>query len=175
MFLWYKKLKDKLWSNRIFFLFVCFIFLVVAIFDPNKIQDIGIYFWKNLLSLIPILLVVYAIIFIFSILISNKKITKFLDHGHYVKKMFLAIVGGVISSWPIYLWYWFLKKLHISGLTLWHIAGFSYARAIKIPLFPMMIVYFGGKFTVIFVVVLLVLSFVQCIIIDKITYFKVID
>jgi len=168
MVLWYRKLKDKIWSNRIFFLFVFCLFLLILIFDSNRIRPILIYFWKNLQSLAPILLIVYIIIFIFSILIANKKITSFLDSGHYIKKMSLAIVGWILSSGPIYLRYWFLKKLHKSWLTLWHIAWFSYSRAIKIPLIPMMIIYFGVKFSLVFVAILLLLSFLQCLVIDKI-------
>jgi hypothetical protein len=68
----------------------------------------------------------------------------------------------------MYLWYGFLKKLHKAGLTLGHITGFSYARAIKPPLFALMIHYFDLKYTLIFIGVLFAYSFVQCLLIDGI-------
>jgi hypothetical protein len=169
MMLWYKKLKDKLWSNWIFFLFVSMLFVGVSVFDPSSMLPILSYFWKTIWSLLPILLLVYGIIFIFSVFLSHKNVVHFLAHGGYTKKMFLAIITWIISSWPTYLRYGFLKKLHTSWLTLWHIAGFSYARAIKPPLFALMIYYFDVKYTIIFVGILFVYSFVQCFLVDFLT------
>jgi len=175
MFLLLKKIKDKLGTNRLFLILVCLIFLFVSILDSSKSLNILNYFCKNLSSLIPILLFVYLIIFGFSLILSNKKITNFLSKWHYVKKMFLAIIGWIVSSGPVYLWFGFLKDLHKSGLSLGHIAGFSYARAIKIPLIPMMIVYFWLKFSVIFILVLFALSFLQCLIIDIFDKYRPLD
>ena len=162
----YKKLKDKIWSNWIFFIWIFIIFVVISVFNISSFPQIISYFWKLLWNILPILFLVYIIIFIFSLLLSHKKIIQFLSHWSYIKKTFLAIITWIISSWPIYLWYGFLKKLHNAWLSLGHITGFSYARAIKPPLFAIMIYYFDVKYLLIFIGVLLILSFIQCFLID---------
>jgi len=64
------------------------------------------------------------------------------------------------------LWYPFLKKLKDHWLTRWHIAAFIYARAIKIPLIPMMIAFFGIKYTLIFNIVILIFAIFMAFIVD---------
>jgi hypothetical protein len=71
-----------------------------------------------------------------------------------------------LSSGPVYLWYPLLKQLKEKWLSQWHIATFIYARAIKIPLIPMMIVFFGLKYTIIFNLVLFVLALIIWVLID---------
>lgn len=176
MFLFYKKIKDKIWANWLFFILVAFWFLISSVFQPDTFLDILRLFISTIYHILPILWIIYLIIFLFGLVWSNKKFSHFLEHWNYGKKLLLSVLVGIISSWPIYLRYGFLKKLHSAGLSLGHITAFSYARAIKIPLFPMMIVYFGLKFTLIFSGVLFVLSFVQAFIIDflnqKYSFFK---
>ena len=50
------------------------------------------------------------------------------------------------------------------------IATFIYSRAIKLPLLPIMIYYFGIKYTIVLTVVLIVMSIVQGKIIEKIKF-----
>jgi len=166
MFLWYIKLKDKIWFGRIFFIISVFLILFVCLFDIDSFSLIVVDFWIILKKVIPTLFFVYVIIFVFNLLISNKRILIFLKKWNYSKKLLFSVIFGVLSSGPIYLWYWLLKQLNNVWLTLGHISTFSYARAIKLPLLPIMISYFGLKFSIIFIFVLLVFSFFQGIIVD---------
>ena len=133
-----------------FFVFSLFFYRLVII---NKYLTV---FWRMLIHMLPALLLVYFIIFGFNLIISNKKIVKFLAKGNYSKKLIFSVLFGILSSWPIYLWYWLLSQLQEAGLSLGHIATFSYARAIKLSMLPIMIGYFGFKFSIIFVLVLFV-------------------
>jgi len=166
MFLVYQKLKDKIGWQWIFLIISVLVFLVVVLFHlqdfPLLIQYIG----QTSLKIFPILLVVYLFLFLFSLLGTRNKFQHFLSQGSYPKKLIFTVFFGIISSGPIYIWYALLKKLHQSGLTWWHISAFAYARAIKIPMFPIMIAYFGLKFTLIFSFVLLVLALVQSLLVD---------
>ncbi len=166
MFLLYRKLKDKIWFNRIFFIISIFLLLFVVLFSFDYFFLIVADFWIILKKILPILFLVYAIIFIFNLLISNKRILDFLKKWNYAKKLLFSVVFGILSSGPIYLWYWLLKQLNNVWLTLGHVSTFSYARAIKLPLLPIMISYFGLKFSIIFIFVLLIFSFFQAIIVD---------
>lgn len=149
-----------------FLLIVCFLCLISFFIDQGSLIDILTVFWNMLIQMLPALLLVYLIIFGFNLIISNKKIVKFLAKGNYSKKLIFSVLFGILSSWPIYLWYWLLSQLQKAGLSLGHIATFSYARAIKLPMLPIMIGYFGFKFSIIFIWVLFVFSFMQALILD---------
>jgi hypothetical protein len=159
-----------------FFLISVFLLLLICLFSFDSFSFILLDFWIMLKKIIPILLLVYVIIFIFNFLISNKKILNFLKRWSYTRKLLFSVLFGILSSWPVYLWYWLLKQLQDVGLSLGHIATFSYARAIKLPMLPIMITYFWLKFSIIFILVLLVFSFIQSFFVDlffnKILYLK---
>jgi len=59
----------------------------------------------------------------------------------------LAIITGILSHGPVYIWYPLLKDLREQGMRTGLVAVFLYNRAIKIPLLPVMIFYFGIEFT----------------------------
>jgi uncharacterized membrane protein YraQ (UPF0718 family) len=71
---------------------------------------------------------------------------------------------GILSHGPIYVWYPLLRELREHGMRTSLVAAFLYNRAIKIPLLPLMIYYFG----VIYVVVLLIFMIIASIVEGKI-------
>lgn len=80
----------------------------------------------------------------------------------------IAVGGGIISTGPIYMWYPMLKELKREEVQYGFIATFLYNRAIKPPLIPMMIAYFGWKYTVVLAVVMATISVIQGIMFEKI-------
>jgi uncharacterized membrane protein YraQ (UPF0718 family) len=94
-------------------------------------------------------------------------VRKYLSKSSGIKRWLIAIVGGIISTGPIYMWYPMLKELHKKGVELSFISVFLYNKAIKPFLFPIMIYYFGLSYTVIISVLMIVFSILQGIIIDK--------
>jgi len=159
-------IKDKVGGNWLFLFFVVFVFLIIWLFNFRIFLIISADFWYMFVKILPVILLVYVIIFWFNLIISNKKIVQFLKKWSYTRKLILSVFFGILSSWPIYLWYWLLKQINDAWLTLWHISSFSYARAIKLPLLPIMIPYFWLKFSIIFFVVLFIFSFCQALIVD---------
>ena len=162
-----RKLLDRYWFNWIFLFVVLFVYLIGFLVNPSWWFEVGKYFvtlfFKNIL---PVLVLVYFLIFIFNILIDKNFLKKFFESWSYSVKLFISIISGILSSWPIYLWYPLLKQLKHRGLTWWHIAAFIYARAIKIPLLPMMVGFFGWKYTLVFNIVILFLAFLIWIVVD---------
>jgi len=161
-------IKDKIGGNWLFLFFVVFVFLIVWLFNFRTFLVISFDFFDMFMRILPVILLVYIIIFWFNLIISNKKIVQFLKKWSYIRKLIFSVFFWILSSWPIYLWYWLLKQIKDAWLTLWHISSFSYARAIKLPLLPIMISYFGIKFSVLFFVILFVFSFVQALLVDLI-------
>ena len=61
-----------------------------------------------------------------------------------------------------------LRDLRNQGMKSSLIAAFLYNRAIKIPLLPLMIYYFGTRFVLIFICYIVVASIVQGMIIQRV-------
>ena len=85
----------------------------------------------------------------------------------------IAIFGGIISTGPIYLWYPLLSDLKEKGMKDSFIAAFLYNRAVKIPLMPMMIFYFGIRFTVILTIYIVIFSMINGFCVEKLLFKKV--
>jgi len=149
-----------------FFSFAMILFLLIFIFDFSKFTIIIDYFFKIFAKILWPFFFVYLLIFFFNFFQLDFGFKKFIWSWSYFKRNVFSMFLGIISSGPIYLWYWLLKKFKDSGLSLWHIATFSYARAIKLPLLPIMISYFWIKYSLIFIFVLLFQSFFQWFILD---------
>jgi len=75
--------------------------------------------------------------------LNPKTVSKYVGKRSGVKGWILAILMGILSHGPIYVWYPLLKELREHGMRSGLIAAFIYNRSIKIPLLPLMIYYFG--------------------------------
>lgn len=73
-----------------------------------------------------------------------------------------------LSHGPIYLWYPLLKELRNQGMRSGLVAVFLYNRAIKIPLLPLMVYYFGAIFVVVLLIYMIIASMVEGEIIEMI-------
>ena len=166
MFLFYKRLKDRFWGNRLFCAFAIFCLLLVFIFDFRNFFWIVSYFYDIFLKVLWPLFLVYLLILFFNLFSLESKFKKLIWTWSYFRKNIFVLLFGIISSGPIYLWYGLLKRLNDSGLTSWHIATFSYARAIKLPMLPIMMSYFWFRYSLLFILVLLFLSFFQSYLVD---------
>jgi uncharacterized membrane protein YraQ (UPF0718 family) len=83
------------------------------------------------------------------------------------KKWFFVVIGGILSSGPIYMWYPLLADFKKKGLSDGLIACFLYNRAIKIPLIPIAISYFNYKYIIILCITMILASIIQGLIINK--------
>ena len=82
--------------------------------------------------------------------IDAKAISKHLGEQSGLKGWLLALLGGVLSHGPGYVWYPLLQNLREQGARDGLVVAFIYARAIKIPWLPLMITYFGWAFTLVY-------------------------
>ncbi|MFW5847263.1 MAG: hypothetical protein ACOCUU_03850 [Nanoarchaeota archaeon] len=87
--------------------------------------------------------------------------------GKGIKKWFFIIIGGILSTGPIYMWYPFLADLKNKNLSYGLIACFLYNRAIKIPLLPIAIFYFGWQYILVLSIVMIFVSVLQGMLINK--------
>jgi hypothetical protein len=87
----------------------------------------------------------------------------------------IAISGGILSTGPIYMWYPLLNDLQKQGMRPSLIAVFLYNRAVKIPLMPLIIIYFGWIYMIVLLVVMIVVSIAQGWITEKLMEIKILN
>ena len=75
---------------------------------------------------------------------------------------------GVLSHGPIYTWYPLLRELRKQGMKIGLMAVFLYSRAIKIPLLPLLVYYFGIAFVIILTGYMIIASIAEGQIVEMI-------
>lgn len=131
---------------------------VVYLFDPAPVAAGLADFAHSLRRLLPFFVFMFALLWLFNCLIEPRKVVKSLGKHSGMRGWLLAVSGGVISMGPMALWYPLLNELHRHGLRPALAAAFLYTRAIKIPMLPFMAYYFGGLYTALFVLYILLFS-----------------
>ena len=140
--------------------FVIVIYIVVAFIDPDLAKEAFWIFFGILMQIIPVLVFVFFLLFITDLFIRPEKVAKYLGSESGVTGWLVAIVAGIISSGPIYVWFPFLSEMREKGMKTGLAATFLYNRAVKVPLLPLMIYYFGFAFTVVLTVYMILFSVV---------------
>ena len=145
------------------YLFLASVFVLYAItllFDPTLAKEAVKQFLSIFLKVLPVLAMVFLLMTFTGVFFNAKKLTQN-SKKDSVKTWLIAIIGGIISSGPIYMWYPFLADLHSKGLSHGFLACFMYNRAIKLPLLPMMVGYFGLLYTITLTFVMVIMSLIQ--------------
>ncbi|MBA2862987.1 hypothetical protein [Methanococcus maripaludis] len=162
-------LKNKLSSipgSWYFLISVILIYIIVFIVSRELFFSSIHFSYDIILKIIPILILVFILLALSDYFITPKIVTKYLQNKG-IKKWIFVIIGGILSSGPIYMWYPLLADLKYKGMTDGLIACFLYNRALKIPLLPIAILYFGWKYMIVLSLVMILMSVIQGIIIDK--------
>ena len=78
----------------------------------------------------------------------------------------LSLIAGIISHGPIMAWFPLLDSLKEKGVSKGGLVTFFYGKSVKLTLLPVMVGFFGGLFTGIYIFYLAVGAVVQGIIYD---------
>jgi len=123
-------------------------------------------------KVIPVIILVFILMVITNYALKPQLLVKHLGKDAGVKGWLIAIIAGILSSGPIYLWYPLLHELQKRGVRNGLLAVFLYNRAVKIPLLPLLIAYFGVAYTVILTLVMILFSVIQGVVVEKIVGVK---
>lgn len=155
-----------------FFVLVGFAYLVLFFINSEKtaaaLEQSGLI----LLKLMPIFLAIIVLTAAINYFLKPKQIVKYFGEKSGVRSWLYALLGGIISHGPMYVWYPMLQEMKSHGLRDGLITTFFYARAIKLPLLPLMIDYFGLVFTAVLSVYILVGAYIQGRLIEYILSLK---
>jgi len=164
------KFKEKLKQlpkSWCFVLIIILTYLMISICSPETYSASLNFFNQIILKVIPIFILVFVLMTLSNYFINTKFIIKHLREKG-LKRWFFIIIGGILSSGPIYMWYPLLADLKLKGLSYGLIACFLYNRAIKIPLLPLAIIYFSWQYILILTIVMVFISIIQGVLINKI-------
>jgi len=163
-----KKLLRKLNGGWIFLLSITIIYLTIGIISFSTIVNTFLSFLRLIGKILPTLAIILTLMFLSNLFLQRKKIGNYLGKESGLKGWLIAIIGGILSSGPIYMWYPLLGDLKEKGVKTSLIAAFLYNRAIKIPLLPAMIYYFGNLFTLVLTCYMIIFSIFNGFIVEKI-------
>ena len=77
------------------------------------------------------------------------------------------MVVGIFATGPVYAWYAVLHDLRDKGMRSSLVSVMLYARAVKLPLLPLLVYYFGLAYTVVLVVYLLLFAILSGLIMER--------
>ena len=145
---------------------------IVLLLDPASfaagIESSGSIFVR----MAPVFVFVFLIMAAFNYFVTPRQMAEHLGKRSGAKGWIIAVVTGIISTGPIYMWYPLLNDLQKKGVRNGLIATFLYNRAVKVPLLPMIIMFFGLKYTIILTAVMIITSLLQGMIVEKLLEVK---
>ncbi|MBN1494485.1 hypothetical protein JW911_01965 [Candidatus Peregrinibacteria bacterium] len=162
-----KSLLLKISGSLKFFIIILCIYIIFAIFNTEIFIKSLYAFWNLFIEIIPVLILIYLLIFLSNLVLNSKKIIEVIKNASGILGYIISIIFGILSSGPIYMWYPLLSDLKEKGVKNSFIVIFLYNRAVKLPLIPMMIYYFGINYVIILTGFMIVFSVINGIVVEK--------
>lgn len=133
-----------------FLLAVGILYIILIIIAPDSALTALRRSGGILIQVIPPLSIAFILMWLLNLFVKPMYISRFLGQKAGIKGVLLSTLAGIISMGPIYIWYPLLKDLREKGASDFHLANFLSNRAVKPFLLPLMIFYFGWKFSLAF-------------------------
>jgi uncharacterized membrane protein YraQ (UPF0718 family) len=140
--------KRKL-GGWIFLALVGLAYAVTALIEPPRAGRAWAGFLDMLGGVAPVLVLVFLLMLLAERYLSAERARAWLGRESGPRGWLLALLAGVLSTGPIYPWYALLARLRTQGMRPALIAVVLYARAIKLPLLPLLAHYFGLRYALV--------------------------
>lgn len=163
-----RKIVNRFGAGWIFLAIVLVIYFILGVVNYTMFELAVIGFFNLFITVLPVLFLVFFFLFLTNLFFTPKRVIKYLGKGSGIKGWLLMIIGGILSTGAIYMWYPLLSDLKEKGMKNSLVAVFLYNRAVKIPLLPMMIYYFGWGFTIILTVYMIMFSVVSGFVVGEV-------
>ncbi|MCW8893951.1 MAG: permease [Deltaproteobacteria bacterium] len=150
--------KESSSGAYIFLLIVAGLYIGAFLLAPERATSALQFSVQMLKKLLPILAVVCCFMFINNLLVKPSWVKSHVGQDSGLKGQAIAVVGGILSMGPIYVWYEILKELKNKGMRTSLIASFLYARSVKPQLLPLMVHYFGWVYVLVLIFYLIIFS-----------------
>lgn len=163
----HKKYKVK--GGWLFLGLMLLIYCATALIDFTLARQSLLFFGEVFIQIVPVLVLVFVLMVLLNLFLTPKRIKNYLGKTSGLKGWLLAMVSGIFSTGPIYTWYILLGELKQRGMKTSLVAVFLYSRAVKLPLLPLLIHYFGVQYTLILSLYLICFSILSGIITGVLT------
>ncbi len=155
-----------------FLALVLVIYGLLGLLNPKATTQAVSLFSQVMGEVLPVLGLVFLLLFVANLVLKPKWIKRYLGKGSGIKGWLAAVIGGILSMGPVYAWYAMLGELRQQGMRDALIAAFLYSRAVKLPLLPLMIHYFGVTYTLVLCFYLIGFSIITGIVVEKLSLQK---
>lgn len=162
-----EKVKHIRLGGWLFLILVLISYGLLALVKPEATAHALTFFMRVIQQVLPVLGLVFGLLFITNLVLEPKWIKRYLGKGSGIKGWLAAVSGGILSIGPIYAWYTVLSDLQAKGMRTSLIATFLYSRAVKLPLLPLMIHYFGLIYTLVLCLYLVIFAVINGIVVEK--------
>jgi len=166
-----KKLVNKFGLSWLFIFTVFIVYLFFIVINKRDFFFITDASWKFLKSIWWVFLVIYILMILVDLFVNRDIVIKLFKEKNSLLSILLSILGGIISTGPIYMWYPLLSELKDRGLKERYIVIFLYNRAIKIPLLALAIELLGLKLVLLLVTFMIVFSIINGYIVEYVLEF----
>lgn len=167
-----EKALQKAYGGWLFLGMVLLAYMLLALASPELAVNTFAFFTQVMSQVLPMLALAFLLLFIANLVLQPKQVKYFLGKGSGIKGWILAVLAGIFSIGSIYAWYAMMSELQQKGMRNALIAVFLYSRAIKLPLLPLMIHYFGAVYTLVLCFYLVCFSIISGILMDKLNVQK---
>jgi len=161
--------KKKINNGSKFFIIVLFFYFVIVFINFDKGFQVMLDFIEINKKVLPLLGFVFIAMILVNMFLTEDTLKKHLGEGRGFKGFLYATIAGILVSGPPYVLYPMLSELKKKGLSNFHLAIFLYNRNVKIPFFPALIFYFGFVYSFILSFYIIVFSFFNGVLVDKLT------
>jgi hypothetical protein len=117
-----------------------------ALADPGLARLALAGFARMLGEVAPLLGLVFALMYGAERFLTPGRTRAWLGRGSGWRGWALALLAGMVSTGPVYAWHALLAELRAKGMRTALVAAVLYARAIKLPLLPLLAHYFGLRY-----------------------------
>lgn len=138
-----------------------------ALVAPQIAQRALSAFTRMTVEIAPVLALVFALLFVAGRFLTPERTRAWLGRDSGPRGWLAAVLAGVISTGPVYAWYGLLAELRDKGMRTGLVATVLYARAIKLPLLPMLAHYFGVGYMLALSLLLAVLAVLNGLLMER--------
>ena len=160
------KINYKGWT---FLAVVLIAYALTWAYNPDATMRALSFFTKVAGRLLPVLAWVFSLLVVINLVLEPKRIGIHLGKQSGIKGWGMAVIGGIVFLGPVYAWYTLLSELRQKGMREALIATFLCSRAIKLPLLPLMIHYFGVPYTLVLCCYLLVFAVINGLLVERLS------
>jgi len=150
-----------------FLLAVLATYAIAWLLRPELVLQALAGFKAMLLKIVPILGLVFVVLLLINLFLDPVRIRRHLGAESGLKGWLYAIIGGIFISGPPYVLYPMLAEFRTHGAKNSLLAAFLYNRNVKIHFLPVMIYYFGLRYSIIVSVYIILFSVLSGILIEK--------